>query len=352
MGVFVDNISKLYYIEVGEKGLCMLPLKVAGIGVYFPEQRETMEDFIRRGIPEEVIEKLGVYERRVVAKGQTAADLELEAAKIALYNAGLRPSDIDLILGITVLPERIGMANTNLLQYRIGASKAAAFDIVQACCAVVPAMISAASLLAVGQYRYILLTASCHWSVIADTSDPAADFPLGDGAAALVLVASRPEYGIISFDMRTDGRFYHNCGIAAGRDHKKPYYEEHAEKLLFFLDKNGFGGTSDFRDYALNSLPATFKAALDKANLKPSDIDCAAIHGNVKPLAEAWMQGMGVPAERFPLTYKRFGNMSAVTMLANLHEGLSNEMIKPGNIVALATQGAGFSTGAIIMKWE
>ncbi|MDH4099303.1 MAG: ketoacyl-ACP synthase III [Nitrospirota bacterium] len=330
----------------------MLPLKIAGIGAYFPEQRETKEDFIRRGIPEDIIERLGVYERRVVTKGQTAADLEVEAARQAIEDAEIAPSDIDLIIGITALPQAIGMSNANLLQHRLGMSHAAAFDVTQACGAVIPAMVIAANFISMKQYKNILLSTSCHWSVVADPSHPAADFPLGDGAAAMVMSASRSGFGIISFEMRSEGRFFYNCGIAVGRDHGTRYFERHNDNLLFFLDKSGLDGSTDFRDFALNSLPATFKAALDKADLNSSDINCAAIHGNVKPLAEAWIKGMGVPPERFPLTYQQYGNMSAVTMPVNLREGLNRGMVKRGDIVALASQGAGFSTGAIIMKWD
>lgn len=332
----------------------MLPLKVAGLGVYLPERRETKTDFIQRGVPPEAIERLGVYERRVIPKDLTAADMEIEAARSAIANAGIQPDDIDLIISATFLPEMIGIPNSNLLQNRLGAKKAAAFDIGQACGSVVPGMIIAANFLALGQYRKILLTASTNWSVIADPSHPSADFVLGDGAAAVVLIPSESGYGILSFDMQTNGSFYHHCGVRIGHNYSAKYYEQHQDKLLFFIDKDGVDGrgASAFKEYLMTSIPSTFKAALNKTRLSPYDINCAIIHGNIKPLTDVWIEKMGVPAVRFPLTYQHYGNINAATILVNLHKGLQEGMIEKGNTVAFVSLAAGFSAGTIIMRWE
>lgn len=331
----------------------MLPLKVAGLGVYLPERRETRDDFIRRGIPEDIIEELGVYERRIVADGQTAADMEVEAARMAIQNAGLKTNDIDLIMSATILPEMVGMPNSNLLRYRLGMKQVAAFDIGQACGAAIPGMIMAANFLALKQYRRILITTSTHWSVISDPDQPSADFVLGDGAAAIVLAESNSGFGLVDFDMQSEGRFYYNCGTRIDAGHKTRYYDQHNKKLLFYIDPAGVDGSSSaFNRYLLTNGPATFKAAMKKANMTASDIDCAIIHGNVKPVVRGWVKGMKVPGERFPLTYDRYGNVSVVTVLLNLHEGLAKGMIKRGDNVALVSQGAGFSAGAIIMRWE
>ena len=111
----------------------MLPLKVAGLGLYFPEKRETKEDFIERGIPEEAIEELGVYERRMIGAGEIGVDMEEKASKQALENAGIDASELDLIISAPLMPDTIGVPNSNLLQHRLGAKQAAAFDIDQAC---------------------------------------------------------------------------------------------------------------------------------------------------------------------------------------------------------------------------
>lgn len=331
----------------------MLPLKIAGLGVYFPNNRETKEDFVLRGVPEDVIEKLGVYERRVVVKGQTAADLELEAARKAIENAGMTPSDIDLIISAAIQPEMIGIPNSSLLQHRLGALHTAAFDIGQACSSMIPGLLIAANFIANGQYQRILLTASTIWSVVSDPAQPSADFVLGDGAAAVVLTASQPGYGIISSYMRTDGRFFYNCGFRVGHDHNFKYYDQHNSKLLFYIDNSGVDNSrSAFKDFLAAMLPDAFNAALGKTTLSPADIDCVIIHGNVKPLAEAWIQGMEIPPERFPLTYERYGNLSAPTILVNMQEGLNRGMIKNGDTVAIVSGGGGFSAGAIIMRWE
>ena len=332
----------------------MLPLKIAGIGLYFPENRETKTDFLKRGIQEESIEKLGVYERRTVTKGQTVTDLEIEASLAAIKDAGLKPIDIDLIISSTMLPEMVGIPNSNLLQHRLNAKNAAAFDIGQACGAAIPSILIAANFMALGQYQHILVITSSNWSVISNPYQPSADFVLGDGAAAVVLTKSEAAYGIVSFAMQTDGRFFYNCGVRVGNDHEVKYYEHHdGKKLLFYIDSKGIDGSSSlFADYLANNGPSVFHAALKKASLTPEDIDCAVIHGNVTPVVDGWIKGMKVPRERFPLTFDRYGNLSVVTLLANLKEGLDKGMIKHGSMVALVSQGAGFSAGCIIMRWD
>lgn len=331
----------------------MLPLKVAGLGVYLPERQETREDFVKRGIPEDVIEQLGVYGRRLVADGQTAADMEVEAARMALENAGMQVSDLDLILSASTLPEMIGVPNSNLLQHRLGAIRAAAFDVGQACGSVIPAMMIAANFMALGQYKHILLTNSTHWSVGSDPTQPSADFVIGDGAAAVVLTASSAGFGVVSFNMQTNGKYFYSCGSRIGYDHKTRYYDRHNGKMLFFIDNEGVNGSSSgFARYLFTNGPSTFKAALKKAGMTPADIDCAVIHGNVRPVVDGWIRGMKVPEERFPLTFDRYGNVNVATVLINLHEGLTKGMIKRGDHVALVSQGAGFSAGTIIMRWE
>lgn len=331
----------------------MLPLKISGLGTYFPEQIENKDDFLRRGIDEDTINNLGIYERRLIGKDETVIDMEVAASKKAIANANLKADEIDLIISATLLPEMVGMPNSNILQNRLGAKNAAAFDIVQACCALIPGMIMSSNFIAMNQYKTILITTSTNWSVISNSDQASADFVLGDGAAAIVLTASSTNYGIISFDIQTKGQFYYNCGSRIGNNFSKKYYEKHDDKLLFFIDNDGVeGSASRFGRYLLTNGPSAFKAALKKANLTPDDIDCALIHGNVKPVVDGWIKGMKIPRERIPLTFDRYGNLSVVTILANLKEALDKNMIKKGDTVALISQGAGFSAGSIIMRWE
>ncbi len=335
------------------KEIMALPLKVAGLGLYFPRKRETRDQFVKRGIPNEIIEDLGIYERRLIGEKESIIDMEVKASKAAIKNAGLQPSDIDLIMSATILPEMIGIPNSNQLQFLIGANKAAAFDLCQACGTLIPGMIIAANFIAAGQYERILLTASTNWSAISDSTQPSADFVLGDGAGAMVLTASKLGYGILSFDMQTNGKFYQNCGIRMGHDHTTKYYDKHNKKLLFFIDNKGIESSkSGFGRYLLTNGPNSFKASLRKARLTTEDIDCAVIHGNVKPVVRGWIKGMKVPSERFPLTFNQYGNLSVVTLLPNLKKGLKEGLIKKDSTVAFVSQGAGFSAGSIIMRWE
>lgn len=331
----------------------MLPLKVAGLGLYYPERKETTEDFLKQGVPQKLIDKLGIYERRLIGDNQSVTDMEIEASKLALKNAAIEAEEIDFILSATTLPEMIGIPNSNLIQDRLNATNAAAIDIRQACGSVIPGMIIAGNFLALGQYKKILLTVSTNWSVIGDKEQASANYVLGDGAAAMVLTPSSNGYGIISFDMETTGKFYHHCGVRTGHDNETKYYERHDKKLLFFIDNDAIENTSSsFNRYLLTNGPSTFKTSLKKAQLTPENIDCAFIHANIKPITKGWIKGMKVEKKKFPLTFDRYGNLNVVTILANLQEGLDNKMFKKGDTVAFVSQGAGFTAGSIIMRWE
>lgn len=329
----------------------MLKLKVAGIGLYLPDRRETRDDFIKRGVPEEQIDYLGVYERRIMGAGQSVSDMELEASKMAIKDAGLSASDIDLIISVPIMQQMVGAANSNRLQYMLGATKAAAFDISQTCCALVPAMITAANFLTLGQYKRILLVASTYWSAIENPTDHKYGYPLSDGAAAVVLMPSEPGFGVLAFDMRTNGQYFYSCGTRVGESHNKKYHERHNDKLYFYIDESDIFG-SNFGRAIMAIGPSSFKSALKKAELSPGDIDCAVVQGIAKPQLTAWIRGMRIPAERFPLTYSRFGHLSTSVILANLKEGLDKGMIRTGNNVAIVSAGAGISGGSIIMRWS
>lgn len=330
-----------------------LNVEICGTGSYIPKKKETIEDFLNKGASSDLIDRWGVFEHRVMAEDETLIDMEVNAAQIAIERAGIRPEEIDLIISGTAVPQQIGVPNSNAIQARINAKKAAAFDIGLACASAIPEIIVGAQFIELKQYRYVLLTGSSHATRFADPSDAASFVVLGDGAGAMILGPSTGESGIISFDIQTRGEYFDYCGFKF----KKPKNEfcqnlnyNVEEKLYFYIGDVDIS-SEVVKDYLVTSVPATVETALGKAGLVPSDIDFMISHQNINTLVGNWVKLLGIPPEKTHLTYAKYGNMTSANIFVNLDEALQQNRIKKGDIVVFAGQGAGFSVGSIVMKW-
>ncbi len=324
---------------------------VIGTGSYLPEKKETVEDFLRMGASQEKIDQCGVFEHRVMGEDETVVDMEEKAAQKAMESAGIGPEDIDLIIGTTGLPIRIGIPNSNLLQYRLGAKNAATFDVMQGCSSTIPQIIVASQFIALKQYRYILITASCSASRVTDVTDPLSFMILGDAAAALIMGPTEEDRGIVSFDMQSQGKYFFNCGAKVKVPKNQiiretQYYESPREKLLFYMDDE-----PDFRTYLLSSVPENVKRVLAKAELKILEIDFFIFHQNAHILSRKWTRLLGIPNEKTYFTYSKYGNVFCCNIMVNLDEALRNNKIEKDDLVVLSGQGAGFSVGSIVVKW-
>ncbi|MBI3585398.1 MAG: 3-oxoacyl-ACP synthase III family protein [Nitrospinae bacterium] len=328
---------------------------IIGTGSYLPEKRETIEDFLKKGAAREIIEKWGVFEHRVMGEGETVTDMEAKAAKVAIERAGLKPADIELIIGITALSEEVNPQNVCLTQYKIGAVNAASFQLDLSCCGAIPAMAVANNFIALGQYKYILLVASCNLTQVSDDTDPASFVVLGDGASAIIMSPAEDDRGVISFDLATNGRFFGNCGIKVKRPKyfggRSSYINPPSERLLFFIDYDEKNPSSALNRYLIKSVPESVKRALKKANLRADDIDWLIPHQNVTPLSGKWIELLGITKEKACLTNHKYGNMSAANIWVNLDEAVQEDKIKDGDIVAFAGQGSGFHVGSIVIRW-
>lgn len=332
----------------------MINARIIGTGSYLPEGKETKEDFIRKGASEELIDKWGVFEHRVMGANETVTDMEAKAAEIAIKKANIEPEEIDLIICGTALPRQIGVPNSNALQAKIGASNAGAFDVLMACGSAIPEIVVASQFIALKQYKYILLTGSCFFSRVSDPTDPPAFIVNGDGAGAAVMGPAESDSGIISFDIQTAGKYFEYCGSRVRMPKKisreTQYYDPPQEKFYFHIE-DVEDASSGVMKYIITSIPATVKKSLKKAGMTVDDIDFLISHQNIEPLVGNWIKMIGIPPEKTHLTYARYGNMSAANIFVNLDEALQLKKIKKGDIVAFAGQGAGFSVGSIVMKW-
>ncbi|MCF6283143.1 MAG: ketoacyl-ACP synthase III [Candidatus Polarisedimenticolaceae bacterium] len=323
-------------------------IEIIGTGSYLPEKRETVEDFLKKGASQELINDWGVFEHRVMGDDETVIDMETKAALKAIESAGIRADEIDLIISGTAVPEQTGVANSNALQQRINATNAAAFDISMACASGIPQIITAAQFISSKQYKYILVTGSSHSTRFADPTDPASFIVLGDAAGALIIQLSKSGSGILSFDMKTEGKYFDYCGFKV-KQPLKPDDNHFKEELYFYI--GDVSATEGVTRYLLKSVPETVNKALDSIQLSTSDIDFLIIHQNINTLSGRWIEKLKVPKEKVYITNEKYGNMTSANIFVNLDEAVRANKIKKGSVVVLAGQGAGFSVGSIVMKW-
>jgi 3-oxoacyl-[acyl-carrier-protein] synthase-3 len=327
-------------------------LGILGTGAALPEKKVGPADFIARGADPAILAEWDVGEHRV-ASSETATDLEARAALQAIQRAGLAPGDLDLIIGCTLLPEKVNPTNASLTQHKIGAVNAAVFELDMACIGPVPALMVADSLFRAGQYRRILVMASCQLQAAMDYTDPAVFAVCGDGAAAVVLGEVDQAAGYIASHITSNGRYWNNVGI----EHKGPRYHRPAAldcdvRQRFYIDHSRGGDIQQFFEWCLASVPDAVEALLKKAGLTLADVDWVCPHQNVKTVSEAWLDRIGVPRDRVIETRKEYGNVGPANVLLNLNRGAESGKIRHGDIVLLFGQGSGMSVGTMLLRWH
>jgi 3-oxoacyl-[acyl-carrier-protein] synthase-3 len=334
----------------------MSHLAILATGAALPEGRVGPADFLARGAPPALLEEWDVGEHRV-ATTESATDLEARAASQALERAGFAPADLDLIIGCTLLPEKINPTNAALTQHKIGAANAAVFELDMACIGPVPALVVADALFRAGPYRKILIVASCQLQAAMDDTDPAVFAVCGDGAAAVVLGEVDEPAGVIAHHLAANGRYWHNVGI----EEKAPRFPAAAAcapaaasdlRQRFYIDHARGGDVKQFFEWCLSSVPDAVGHLLAKAGLAISDVDWVCPHQNVKTVSEAWIERLGVPRARVIETRKEYGNVGPANVLLNLNRGAETGQLRAGDKVLLFGQGSGMSVGAVLLRWH
>jgi 3-oxoacyl-(acyl-carrier-protein) synthase III len=325
-------------------------LGVLATGAALPDTRVGPADFVRRGAPPALLAEWDVGEHRV-ATTETATDLEARAARQALARAGLHAADLDLIIGCTLLPEKVNPTNAALTQHKIGAANAAVFELDMACIGPVPALVVADALFRTGQYRTILVVASCQLRAAMDDSDPAVFAVCGDGAAAVVLGEVAEPAGVIAHHLGANGRYWHNVGI----EERAPRFPTAAAcdvRQRFYIDHSRGGDVKQFFEWALASVPEAVTAVLAKAGLTVGDVDWVCPHQNVKTVSEAWIERIGVHRARVVDTRKEYGNVGPANVLLNLDRAATSGRLRPGDTILMFGQGSGMSVGALLLRWR
>ncbi len=326
----------------------LIPVGILGTGKYVPEKILTnaeLEKMIDTN-DEWIVSRTGIRERRIAAPEQATSDLAYEASLKAMEMAGLTAADIDLIIVATLSPDHVFPSTACLVQARLGATKAAAFDLEAACSGFVYALSSAYGYIATGQYKHVLVVGAETLSRITDYTDRNTCILFGDGAGAAVLGPVEQGKGIKSFVMGADGNGGKLLQVANGGT-RDPLTLENINDRKQFIYQNG----KEVFKFAVRIMGNAAEEAIAKAGLSKADIDLFIPHQANIRIIEAAMERLELSKDKVMINLDRYGNTSAATIPIALAEAVEQGRVKSGDQIVLVGFGGGLTWAACVLTW-
>ena len=325
-----------------------LSVGILGVGRYSPERRLTNRDLEQMvdTSDEWIVTRTGIRERRIAAPHEATSDLAYEAAVRALNAAGVAAEDVDLIIVATITPDMFFPSTACLVQDRLGARHAAAFDVSAACSGFIYALASASGMIATGLYRNALVIGAECLSRVTDYSDRNTCILFGDGAGAAVLGPVPEGRGFRSFVLGADGSGGELLNIPAGGSRTPPTADTVA-RHMHFMKMNG----REVFKFAVRVIGTATEEALHKAGLTKEDIDLLVPHqANIRIIQSA-LERFGLPEEKCVVNVDRYGNMSAASIPVALAEAVEEGRVREGDRLVLVGFGGGLTWGASVLIW-
>ncbi len=321
---------------------------ITGWGFHVPEKILTNEELsaMMDTSDEWIQERSGIKTRRIAGKDDTSASLGAEAALNALKVAQIHPREIDLVIVSTSSPEHIFPATASIIQNKIGAINAGAFDISAACTGFIFALNMATQAIRSGSINSAIVIGTETMSRIIDWQDRGTCFLFGDGAGAFVLQSSEKPGGVISSVMRSDGSGADLLSLPAGGS-AMPASAETVAQGLHFIQMNG---REVFR-FATRVMAKASQEAIEKAGLTTEEISLFIPHQANKRIIEAAARGLKLPIERFAINVDKYGNTSTASIPIATVEAFENGKITRGDKLVMVGFGSGLTWGALSLIW-
>jgi len=322
--------------------------KITALGTYVPPRVMTNADFekIVETSDEWIVSRTGIRERHVVDKGVATSDLAVEATKRALAERSINANEIEAIIVATVTPDMLFPSTACIVQHKLGIEKVWGFDLSAACSAFVYALQTGAQFVATGAHKKVLVVGADVMSSILDYTDRATCILFGDGAGAVILEASEDGAGIIDFEHEVDGSGA--CALyMPGGGSLNPSTHETVDKKMHFVHQEG---QSVFK-FAVKKMAEVCETLLLRNNVKASDIDCFIPHQANQRIIKATSERLGLKPESVIINIDRYGNTTAGTIPLAMQTAREEGKLKKGDLVLLASVGAGFTVGATLLRW-
>lgn len=324
------------------------PVGIIGTGKYVPEKILTNSDLekIVETNDEWIVSRTGIRERHIAAPHEATSDLAYEAALKALDSAGMKAEDLDLIIIATVTPDSAFPSTACILQDKLGAKGAAAFDLSAACSGFVYSLATAVGFIQNGMYNNALIIGADTLSRITDYTDRNTCVLFGDGAGAVIIGEVPEGRGFQSFDLGAEGSGGNLLKLEAGGS-RLPASQQTVEDKKHFIYMNG----REVFKFAVRVMGTATERVLTKAGLGKEDIDLFVPHqANIRIIQSA-MQRLDLPPEKCVINVDKYANTSAASIPLALVEAAEEGRMKEGDTVLMVGFGGGLTWGASVLIW-
>jgi len=327
----------------------LIRAKISALGTYVPPRVLTnadLENMVDTS-DEWIMARVGIRERHIAEKGVPSSDLAVEAAKKALAQRALEPSDVEAIIVGTVTPDMLFPSTACVVQHKLGAKGAWGFDLSAACSAFLYSLQMGAQLIATGAHKRVLVIGADVMSSIIDYTDRATCILFGDGAgAALLEPAEHENEGLIDFVHEVDGSGGGFLFMPGGGS-LHPTTKETLEKKMHYVHQDG----QQVFKFAVRKQTELCQKLLERNGLKGSDIDAFIPHQANLRIINATADRLGLRPDALVVNIDRYGNTTAGTIPLAMNTAMEEGKLKKGSLVLAASVGAGFTIGACLMRW-
>jgi 3-oxoacyl-[acyl-carrier-protein] synthase-3 len=321
---------------------------ISGVGSYVPERIVTNADLEKLvdTSDEWIVSRTGIKARRVAATHQFTSDLAARAAIRAMRKAGVKAEEIDLIIVATITPDMPFPSTACIVQQKINAYRAAAFDIEAACSGFIYALEIGQQFIMSRTYNTVLVIGAEKLSSIVDWTDRNTCVLFGDGAGAAILQNRPNSHGLLTACMGSDGQKADLLSMPAGGS-RCPASAESVAAGLHFLRMDG---KETFKN-AVQAMNTAAQESLRRCEIEISQIKCIIPHQANRRIIDAVSERLGAKPEQVFVNLDKYGNTSAASVAIALDEVVESKRIQRGDLILMIVFGAGLTWGAAVIEW-
>jgi 3-oxoacyl-[acyl-carrier-protein] synthase-3 len=324
--------------------------KITALGTYVPPEVLTNKDLEKLVDTNDqwIMDRTGIKERHVLAKGLGVSDICTEAAKKCLAVRGIEASEVECIIVGTVTPDMMFPSTACLVQDKIGAKGAWGFDVSGGCSGFVYALQAGVKMVESGAHRMVLVCGADANTRMTDYTDRATCVLFGDGGGAVLIEpAEEGEVGFIDFVHEIDGSGGVSLNLKGGGS-LNPSTHETVDKKMHYIHQDG----PAVYKFAVRKMAESTTRLLERNGVTGADLGCFIPHQANKRIITATADRLGMSAERVIINIEKYGNTSGGTIPLAMETAVQEGKLNKGDLVLLAAVGAGFTVGAALLRWE
>jgi 3-oxoacyl-[acyl-carrier-protein] synthase-3 len=323
--------------------------RITGWGKYTPARRLTNYDLEKmvNTSDEWISSRTGIRERRIAAADETTVSMSLEASRIALQRAGIKPEDLNLVIVATSSPDYLCPAAASMLQDRLGATNAGAFDLTAGCTGFVYGLVTATQFIRSGAYQRVLVVGAEKLSGAVDWTDRETCILFGDGAGAVVVEASHLPTGVLAFELGSEGAEW-DALVVQGGGSAKPFSQAIVDNREHFIRMDG----KRVFKFATRTMTRSVQHVIQESGVPFSEIDFVVPHQANARIIETAVKRLKIDPDKVMVNVDRYGNTSAASIPIALAEAADQGKIKEDDHVVLVGFGAGLTWASAVIHWQ